>query len=103
MYFIIKRIGLRKGSSSFAEARAAGFTEESGTLGDIYTTISGSDLVLLLISVSAQVGRFFCEFMFSNSIINLLRFKLVHFLKLFTVYNVLVYCRLIIMKKSSLT
>ncbi|TXG47561.1 hypothetical protein EZV62_026855 [Acer yangbiense] len=47
-------IGLRKGSRSFAEARAAGFTEESGTLGDIYETISGSDLVLLLISDAAQ-------------------------------------------------
>ncbi|KAK9071671.1 hypothetical protein SSX86_008100 [Deinandra increscens subsp. villosa] len=43
-----------KGSSSFNEARAAGFSEETGTLGDIYETISGSDLVLLLISDSAQ-------------------------------------------------
>ena len=50
------QIGLRKGSCSFAEARAAGFTEESGTLGDIYETVSGSDLVLLLISDSAQVS-----------------------------------------------
>lgn len=50
------QIGLRKGSSSFAEARAAGFTEENGTLGDIWETISGSDLVLLLISDAAQVG-----------------------------------------------
>lgn len=50
------QIGLRKGSRSFAEARAAGFTEESGTLGDIYETVSSSDLVLLLISDSAQVS-----------------------------------------------
>lgn len=50
------QIGLRKGSQSFAEARAAGFTEESGTLGDIWETIGGSDLVLLLISDAAQVG-----------------------------------------------
>lgn len=50
------QIGLRKGSRSFAEARAAGFTEESGTLGDIYETISESDLVMLLISDAAQVG-----------------------------------------------
>lgn len=49
------QIGLRKGSRSFAEARAAGFTEENGTLGDIWETVSGSDLVLLLISDSAQV------------------------------------------------
>ena len=53
----MKQIGLRKGSSSFNEARVAGFTEESGTLGDIYETIAESDLVLLLISDSAQVSR----------------------------------------------
>lgn len=51
----IMQIGLRKGSNSFAEARAAGFSEENGTLGDMWETISGSDLVLLLISDSAQV------------------------------------------------
>jgi len=52
------QIGLRKGSKSFEEARAAGFTEESGTLGDIWETVSSSDLVLLLISDSAQVCYF---------------------------------------------
>ncbi|MED6144290.1 hypothetical protein PIB30_014374 [Stylosanthes scabra] len=51
---IVVKIGLRKGSRSFAEARAAGFSEENGTLGDIWETISGSDLVLLLISDAAQ-------------------------------------------------
>lgn len=51
------QIGLRRGSRSFAEARAAGFTEENGTLGDIWETVSGSDLVLLLISDAAQVCR----------------------------------------------
>jgi ketol-acid reductoisomerase len=51
------QVGLRKGSSSFAEARDAGFSEESGTLGDMWETISGSDLVLLLISDSAQVNQ----------------------------------------------
>ncbi|KAF3943267.1 hypothetical protein ACB098_06G122300 [Castanea mollissima] len=55
---IVVKIGLRKGSRSFAEARAAGFTEESGTLGDIYETVSGSDLVLLLISDSAQADNY---------------------------------------------
>lgn len=50
------QIGLRKGSRSFAEARAVGFSEENGTLGDIYETISESDLVMLLISDSAQVS-----------------------------------------------
>ena len=53
------QIGLRKGSRSFAEARGAGFTEENGTLGDIWETVSGSDLVLLLISDAAQVGRLY--------------------------------------------
>ncbi|XP_047950394.1 ketol-acid reductoisomerase, chloroplastic [Salvia hispanica] len=70
---IVVKIGLRKGSRSFAEARAAGFTEESGTLGDIYETISGSDLVLLLISDSAQADNY--EKVFShmkpNSILGL--------------------------------
>ncbi|KAG4177797.1 hypothetical protein ERO13_A10G000200v2 [Gossypium hirsutum] len=51
---IIVKVGLRKGSRSFDEARAAGFSEENGTLGDIWETISGSDLVLLLISDAAQ-------------------------------------------------
>ncbi|KAG7950353.1 hypothetical protein I3843_13G107800 [Carya illinoinensis] len=47
-------IGLRKGSRSFAEAHAVGFTEETGSLGDIWETVAGSDLVLLLISDAAQ-------------------------------------------------
>ncbi|KAH0654572.1 hypothetical protein KY289_032250 [Solanum tuberosum] len=70
---IVVKIGLRKGSSSFAEARTAGFTEENGTLGDIYETISGSDLVLLLISDAAQADNY--EKVFShmkpNSILGL--------------------------------
>ncbi|KAG4190912.1 hypothetical protein ERO13_A07G058900v2 [Gossypium hirsutum] len=41
---IIVKVGLRTGSPSFAEARAAGFSEENGTLGDMWETISGSDL-----------------------------------------------------------
>ncbi|KAI3946632.1 hypothetical protein MKW92_036374 [Papaver armeniacum] len=51
---IVVKIWLRKGSRSFAKARAVGFTEETGTLGDIYETVAESDLVLLLISDSAQ-------------------------------------------------
>ncbi|XP_010913236.1 ketol-acid reductoisomerase, chloroplastic [Elaeis guineensis] len=70
---IVVKIGLRKGSRSFEEARAAGFTEENGTLGDIWETISGSDLVLLLISDSAQADNY--EKVFShmkpNSILGL--------------------------------
>ncbi|KAJ6859186.1 ketol-acid reductoisomerase [Populus alba x Populus x berolinensis] len=50
------KVGLEKDSCSFAEARAAGFTEESDTLGVIWETVSGSDLVLLLISNAAQAG-----------------------------------------------
>ncbi|KAK3404813.1 hypothetical protein EUGRSUZ_K01105 [Eucalyptus grandis] len=70
---IVVKIGLRKGSRSFAEARAAGFSEENGTLGDIWETISGSDLVLLLISDAAQADNY--EKVFShmkpNSILGL--------------------------------
>ncbi|KAL6553803.1 hypothetical protein OROMI_019476 [Orobanche minor] len=70
---IVVKIGLRKGSSSFAEARGAGFTEENGTLGDIWETISSSDLVLLLISDAAQADNY--EKVFShmkpNSILGL--------------------------------
>ncbi|KAL5793634.1 hypothetical protein ACOSP7_002228 [Xanthoceras sorbifolium] len=70
---IVVKIGLRMGSRSFAEARAAGFTEENGTLGDIYETVSGSDLVLLLISDAAQADNY--EKLFShmkpNSILGL--------------------------------
>ena len=50
---------MRKGSKSFAEARAAGFSEENGTLGEMTETLCGSDLVLLLISDAAQVGTTF--------------------------------------------
>ncbi|GER56448.1 ketol-acid reductoisomerase [Striga asiatica] len=70
---IVVKIGLRRGSSSFAEARAAGFTEENGTLGDIWETVSSSDLVLLLISDAAQADNY--EKVFShmkpNSILGL--------------------------------
>ncbi|XP_078169074.1 ketol-acid reductoisomerase, chloroplastic-like [Carex rostrata] len=70
---IVVKIGLRKGSKSFEEARDAGFTEENGTLGDIWETISGSDLVLLLISDAAQADNY--EKIFShmkpNSILGL--------------------------------
>lgn len=70
---IVVKIGLRKGSRSFEEARAAGFTEESGTLGEIWETVSTSDLVLLLISDAAQADHY--EKIFShmkpNSILGL--------------------------------
>jgi len=47
-------IGLREGSSSFTEARMAGFTEDSGTLGEMFSIIKDSDMVILLISDAAQ-------------------------------------------------
>lgn len=49
-------IGLREGSASMKEAENAGFTKESGTLGEMYKVISESDLVILLISDAATAG-----------------------------------------------
>lgn len=50
-------IGLRGGSKSAEEARQCGFTEQEGTLGEVFDVTSQSDLVILLISDAAQVGR----------------------------------------------
>lgn len=47
-------IGLREGSSSFAEAKNAGFSVEDGTLGEMFEVIKQSDFVILLISDAAQ-------------------------------------------------
>jgi len=47
-------VGLRKGSPSFSEARIAGFTEDGGTLGEMFSVIKHSDMVILLISDAAQ-------------------------------------------------
>jgi ketol-acid reductoisomerase len=52
------KIGLRGGSSSMAEARKAGFSEENGTLGDMMAVVRESDLVLLLIADAAQAELF---------------------------------------------
>jgi ketol-acid reductoisomerase len=49
-------VGLRAGSSSFDAARAAGFSEADGTLGEMFEVIAGSDMVLLLISDAAQAA-----------------------------------------------
>lgn len=51
-------IGLRKGSSSFAEARAVGFSEENGTLGDMFDIMKQSDLAIVLISDAAQATSY---------------------------------------------
>lgn len=53
-------IGLREGSASRSEAIACNFTEEDGTLGDVFDVISRSDMVVLLISDGAQV-RSLCK------------------------------------------
>ena len=47
-------VGLREGSESFAEARASGFSEKDGSLGEMFAVIGGSDLTILLISDAAQ-------------------------------------------------
>jgi len=47
-------VGLRADSASFADARAAGFSEADGTLGEMFEVIAGSDLVILLIADAAQ-------------------------------------------------
>ncbi len=52
------KVGLREGSSSFASAEKVGFTRENGTLGEMYSVISESDLVLLLIADAAQAEQY---------------------------------------------
>ena len=49
-------IGLRESSASNDEARACGFTEDSGTLGEVFDVVSGSDLVILLTSDASQAS-----------------------------------------------
>jgi ketol-acid reductoisomerase len=51
---ITVKVGLREGSSSMDDAREAGFTEEAGTLGEMFEVIRESDFVILLISDAAQ-------------------------------------------------
>jgi len=51
-------IGLRPSSKSNDEARACGFTEEDGTLGETFDIIAKSDLVMLLISDAAQAKMY---------------------------------------------
>jgi ketol-acid reductoisomerase len=61
---IVVKVGLRPGSSSMDEARAAGFTEDGGTLGEMFAVVRESDLVLLLISDAAQAELY--EEIFKN-------------------------------------
>jgi ketol-acid reductoisomerase len=48
------KVGLQKGSNSVKAAREAGFTEESGTLGEMYEVIRESDIAIVLISDAAM-------------------------------------------------
>lgn len=50
-------VGLRPGSASVADARAHGFTEEEGTLGDWLAVAADSDLVVLLIADAALAAH----------------------------------------------
>ena len=52
------KVGLREGSGSMDAARAAGFSEENNTLGEMYAVIAESDMVILLISDAAQVENY---------------------------------------------
>ncbi len=52
------KIGLRENSSSMTKARKAGFTEENGTLGEMYDVVAESDMVILLIADSGQVAEY---------------------------------------------
>ncbi len=47
-------LGLRKNSTSWKKAEKAKFTTESGTLGEMFSVIKKSDLIVLLISDAAQ-------------------------------------------------
>jgi ketol-acid reductoisomerase len=46
-------VGLRTGSASFDHARAEGFSEADGTLGEMFDVVRSSDLVILLIADAA--------------------------------------------------
>ncbi|MEV5874609.1 ketol-acid reductoisomerase [Streptomyces sp. NPDC052101] len=50
-------VGLRPGSASAADARAHGFTEEDGTLGDWLAVAADSDLVVLLLADAALAAH----------------------------------------------
>lgn len=50
-------VGLRADSASRADARTHGFTEESGTLGDVLAVVAESDLVVLLIADAALAAQ----------------------------------------------
>ena len=61
---ITVKVGLRAGSASMDAAREAGFTEDAGTLGEMFEVITESDFVILLISDAAQAQLY--EQVFAN-------------------------------------
>jgi ketol-acid reductoisomerase len=52
------KVGLREGSSSMKAAENKGFTKQNGTLGEMYSVIKSSDMVLILISDAAQAENY---------------------------------------------
>ena len=55
---IVVTVGLREGSASWSKAEEAGFTPQSGTLGEMHSVVAESDLVILLISDAAQAALY---------------------------------------------
>jgi ketol-acid reductoisomerase len=51
-------VGLREGSSSFDSAREAGFSEDDGTLGEMFDVIRSSDFAIVLISDAAMAEHY---------------------------------------------
>jgi ketol-acid reductoisomerase len=52
------KVGLRRGSGSMDQARAGGFSEDDGTLGEMFDVVAESDLVILLIADAAQADLY---------------------------------------------
>ncbi len=55
---IVVKVGLRRGSDSLEDARNAGFTQEDGTLGEMWKVVRTSDLLILLISDAGQTQEY---------------------------------------------
>ena len=51
-------IGLREGSASIALAEAAGFSQADGTVGEMFSVIRESDVVIFLVSDAAQTSLY---------------------------------------------
>ncbi len=52
------KVGLREGSASMAQAEKVGFTKANGTLGEMYSVIAESDIVLVLIADAAAAQNY---------------------------------------------